>query len=161
MITVKNVTNLECIDSLKEYLKTETRQKTIFLIGENHRGVIDIDPVEIEKTFTEVKPSLTSDFHGIIEYIQNGLDNFWFREQLENPSITVFKFYLLMEYLQMIKYRNPGFNPDHQTVIIYHLKYETTHDIHCQIVGSSPFHPNHPDFFKDFRSSINTFLHYH
>ena len=161
MITVKNVTNLDCIDSLKEYLKTESRQKTIFLIGDNHRGVIDIDPVEMKKKFPEVESRLTSDFHGIIKYIQNGLDNFWLRDQMETPSITIFKFYILMEYLQMIRYRNPGYNPEHQTVIVYHLEDKTTHDMHCQIVGSSPYHPSHPDFFKDFKTSINTFFQYH
>jgi len=159
MITVKNISNQDCIESLEHYLKTESRKITIHLIGENDYGNVDIDPVEMKKSFPSIIPELILDFHGIIQYIQQSLDDFWFWNNCETSS--VFKFYVLMEYLQMIRYRNPGFNPDHQTVIVYHLKDETTHDIHCQIVGSSPFHPSHPDFFKFFKSSVNTFFQYH
>lgn len=161
MITIKNVSNKECIESLKDYLNINTRNKTIYLIGENECGITDFDPVELKKTLPKVESLLTSDLHGIIEYIQNGLDNNWFCELLETPEIKIFKFYILMEYLQMIRYNNPGFDPSHQTVIVYHLKDETTHDIHCQIVGSSPLHPSRNDFFKLYKSSVNNFFQYH
>jgi len=161
MITVKNVPNQDCIESLGHYLKTESRKITIHLIGENDFRNVDIDPGEMKKSFSSTKSDLTLDFHGIIQYIQQSLDDFWFWNNRESQTSSVFKFYVLMEYLQMIQYRNPGFNPDHQTIIVYHLKDETTHDIHCQIVGSLPVHPSHPDFLESFKSSINTFFQCH
>jgi len=160
MITVKNVSNKDCIQSLKDFIHNNTRI-TIYLISENDSGITDFDPVELKNILPGVESLLTSDFHGIIEYIQHGLDNNWFRELLEPPKIKVFKFYILMEYLQMKRYRNPGVDPSHQTVIVYHLKEETSHDIHCQIIGSSPFYPSHTDFLKSYKSIVNTFFDYH
>lgn len=161
MIAIKNVSNLKCIESLKRYLDTETKTITIYLIGENDSGITDFDPVEMKKILPEIESRLTDDFHGIINYIQNGLDNKWFLELLETPETMVFKFYILMEYIQMTRYRNPGINLDHPTIIIYHLKDQQSKDVHCQIVGSAPVHPSHPDFFKFYKSSVRTFMDCH
>ena len=137
MITVKNVTNKECLDSLKNYFNSKNNMKTIYLISDKDRGIIEFDPVEMKTKFPQIKDCLTANLHGVIEFIQNGLDNFWLQRPIDNQILTVFKFYLIMEILQMIRYKNPGFNPDHTTIIVCQLKNEETGDIHPQIIGSS------------------------
>lgn len=161
MIAIKNISKEECIESLKRYFDNETKTMTIYLIGEHDSGIIDFDPVDMKKKLSEIESSLTDDFHGIINYIQNGLDKNWFSELLETPEIIVFNYYILMEYLQMLRYRNPGINLDHPTFIIYHLKDQQSKDVHCQIVCSAAVHPSHPDFLKYYKSSITKFLWHH
>ncbi len=161
MITIKNVSNKECIDLLKNWFHSKNKIKTIYLITDKDRGVIEFDPDEMKKKFTQAEESLTDDLHAIMEYIQNGLDNLWLQKPIDNQSLTVFKLYLIMEVLQMMRYKNPGFNPDHPTIILCQLKNDETGDIHSQIIGSSLYHPSHPNFFNFFKSSINNFFWYH
>ena len=164
MITITNASNDECLKSLKNYFKNETRKYSLYLIAENGIATYDYDPAGLKREFKKVETKLMLDLHGIIEDIQEKLDDFWFWPTKKAPEVTLFKFNVLLEYLQMRRYKNPGIdfdNPTTQTIIIYHLENEKTHDIHCQIVGVSALHPTHPDFFDTVKLSVNTFLNHH
>ena len=149
------------MSDLKNYLDTEIRKITIFLLGEYDSGVLDFDPVETKKSLSQFEHELILDFHGMIEYIQMCLDQYWFGKHIGLRVESVFKYYILMEFIQMKKYRNPGIDFDHSSFIVAHLEDLETKDIHCQLIGSSPTHPSNPNFFETFKSTINAFFGYH
>jgi len=160
MIAIKNVSNKECIESLNDFFNSD-RTFTIYLIGENNVAAYDYDPTVMKKEFPKVESKLTMDLHGIIEHIQKHLDDFWFGNSPKSTAVTLFNFYILMEYLQMIEYRNPGINFDNQTIIVCHLRNDLTKEIHCQIVGSSPLHPSDSKFLETAKLVVNKFFDYH
>ena len=161
MKTLKNVSNKDCIKSLKDYLDDEKRNFSICLIGELGYETFDFNPTEMKKEFKKVKSKLKFDLHEILEDINDKMSNIWFWIIKKPKQETILKFYILMEYLQMRKYNNPGINFENKTIIIFHLQDPVTEDIHCQIVGSTPIHPEHPEFFETMQACVNTFLENH
>ena len=161
MITLKNVSKDECIKCLKDHIDNEKRNLTIFVTGEWSTTTFDYTPTGMKNEFKMVESKLTLDLHGIIEEIQMKLERFWWWVFKKPKEETIIKMYILMEYLQMKRYNNPGIDFDNQTIIIFHLEDPQTKDIHCQIVGSTSLQPNNPDFIETIKELVNTFLKSH
>lgn len=164
MIILKNTSKKDCIKSLKDYIDNETRNYSICLIGKLGYESFDYNPTEIKKEFKKVKSKLKFDLHEIIEDIDDKLSNYWFWI-IKNPEQeSVFKLNVLIEYLQMRKYHNPGIdfdNPDNKTMVVLHLKDDKTEDIHCQIVAITSLHPEHPNFKENLPLYLSAFLRSH
>ena len=161
MITLKNASNKDCIKSLNDYFDNEKRNFTLCLIGALGFESFDYNPTEMKREFKNVKSKLKLDLHGIMEEINKKLDNHWFWIIKKPKQEAILKLYILMEYLQMKRYNNPGIDFDNQTIIIFHLEDPKTKDIHCQIVGSTPLQPNNSDFIETIKELVNTFLKSH